>query len=93
MSNPSFSFYPANVKITKPLGIVTIDQFIEANRNPKDHVKELFKKIQVAGEKEKQDEIIEEMLSSIKMTRLKRQMLRNTLYLGCLPKGNNEKDL
>ena len=34
---------------------------------------------------EKQDEIIEEMLSKIKMTRLKRQMLRNTLYLGCLP--------
>ena len=33
----------------------------------------------------KQDEIIEEMLSKIKMTRLKRQMLRNTLYLGCLP--------
>ena len=55
MSNPSFSFYPANVKITKPLGIVTLDQFIEANRNPKDHVKELFKKIQVAGEKEKQE--------------------------------------
>ena len=33
----------------------------------------------------KQDEIIEEMLSSIKMTRLKKQMLRNTLYLGSLP--------
>ena len=42
---------------------------------------------------EKQDEIIEEMLSKIKMTRLKRQMLRNTLYLGALPKGSNEKDL
>ena len=35
---------------------------------------------------EKQDEIIEEMLSGHKMTRLKRQMLRNTLYLGSLPK-------
>ena len=44
-------------------------------------------------EQEKQDEIIEEMLSKIKMTRLKRQMLRNTLYLGALPKGNNEKNL
>ena len=42
---------------------------------------------------EKQDEIIEEVLSSIKMTRLKKQMLRNTLYLGSLPKGNNEKNL
>ena len=34
---------------------------------------------------ERQDEIIEEMLSKIKMTKLKRQMLRNTLYLGALP--------
>lgn len=36
---------------------------------------------------ERQNEIIEEMLKTQKMTRLKRQMLRNTLYLGCLPKG------
>ena len=36
-------------------------------------------------EQEKQDEIIEEILSSIKMTRLKKQMLRNTSYLGSLP--------
>lgn len=42
---------------------------------------------------EKQNEIIEEMLKTQKMTRLKRQMLRNTLYLGCLPRGNNEKYL
>lgn len=55
MSNPSFSFYPANVKITKPLGVVTMEQFIEANRNPKDSVRELFKKIQMAGDKEKQE--------------------------------------
>ena len=43
---------------------------------------------------EKQDEIIEEMLSKIKMTRLKRQMLRNTLYLGCLPSSvrNSEQN-
>ena len=38
---------------------------------------------------EKQDEIIEEMLSKIKMTKLKRQMLRNTLYLGCLPSSTD----
>ena len=36
---------------------------------------------------EKQNKIIEEMLKTQKMTRLKRQMLRNTLYLGCLPRG------
>ena len=39
---------------------------------------------------EKQDEIIEEMLSGHKMTRLKRQMLRNTLYLGSLPSSVNK---
>ena len=54
MNSPSFSFYPANVKITKPLGKVTIEQFIEANRNPKESVRELFKKIQVADDKETQ---------------------------------------
>ena len=36
---------------------------------------------------EKQNEIIEEMLKTQKMTKLKRQMLRNTLYLGYLPRG------
>lgn len=55
MNSPSFSFYPANVKITKPLGKVTIEQFIEANRNPKESVRELFKKIQVADDKERQE--------------------------------------
>ena len=55
MNNLSFHFYPANVKITKPLGMVTIDQFIEANRNPKKEIQSLFKKIQVAEEKEKQE--------------------------------------
>ncbi len=53
-TEPVFQFYPSNVKITKPLGIVTLSQFIEANQNPKDSIKELFKKIQVAEEKEKQ---------------------------------------
>jgi len=55
MSNPSFYFYPANVKITKPLGEITLERFIEANRDPQNNIKELFKKIQVADEKEKQE--------------------------------------
>jgi hypothetical protein len=54
MNSPSFYFYPANVKITKPINKITLEQFIEANRNPKEEVQELFKKIQVADEKEKQ---------------------------------------
>lgn len=55
MSNISFYYYPANVKITKPLGKITLGQFIEVNRNPKEPVQDLFKKIQVADEKEKQE--------------------------------------
>jgi hypothetical protein len=55
MSNVSFQFYPANVKITKPIGIINLEQFVEANRNPKKEVQELFKKIQVADEREKQE--------------------------------------
>jgi len=55
MSNISFYYYPANVKITKPINTLTLEQFVEANRNPKKEMQELFKKIQVANEKEKQE--------------------------------------
>lgn len=55
MSEPSFQYYPSNVKITRPLGIVSLSSFIAANQSPKKEVQELFKKIQVAGEKEKQE--------------------------------------
>lgn len=55
MSEPSFQYYPSNVKITRPLGVVSLSSFIAANQNPKKEVQELFKKIQVAGEKEKQE--------------------------------------
>lgn len=53
MSEISFYYYPANIKITKPAGRVTLSQFVEANRNPKESIQELFKKIQIAEEKEK----------------------------------------
>lgn len=53
MNEISFYYYPANIKITKPSGRVTLDQFVEANRNPRESIQDLFKKIQVAGEKEK----------------------------------------
>ena len=36
---------------------------------------------------ERQDEIIEEMLKGKRLTKLKKQMIKNTLYLGSLPKG------
>lgn len=55
MNDISFYYYPANVKITRPVGRVTLEQFIEANRNPKESVRGVFKRIQVADEKEKQE--------------------------------------
>jgi hypothetical protein len=55
MSKIEFQYYPANVKITRPLGKISLDSFISSNRSPKESVRELFKKIQVAEEKEKQD--------------------------------------
>lgn len=53
MSNISPHYYPANVKTTIPLEKVTIEQFIKANRSPKEYGRELFKKIQILEEKEK----------------------------------------
>ena len=41
----------------------------------------------------KQDEIIEEMLKGKRLTKLKKNAIRVSLYLGSLPKGNNEKFL
>ena len=35
----------------------------------------------------RQDEIIESMLKNKKLTKLKKQMIKNSLYLGCLPRG------
>jgi hypothetical protein len=55
MNEPTFQYYPSNVKITRPLGTVSLSSFIAANKKPKQEVQELFKKIQVAGEKEKQE--------------------------------------
>ena len=34
-----FQYYPANVKITKSLGELTLEQFIESVRNPKDKIR------------------------------------------------------
>ena len=45
-----FQYYPANVKITKSLGELTLEQFIESVRNPKDKIKKCFLEIQAAAE-------------------------------------------
>lgn len=56
----SFSYYPANVKITKPLGTITLGDFIRANKNPADKVKKLFGEIrqaEIAGDKKLKSEL------------------------------------
>ena len=51
-----FHYYPANVYITKPLGVLTLKQLIESIRNPKPEVKERFDLIRTEKDKAKRDE-------------------------------------
>ena len=44
-----FQYYPAKITGIKPIGWVTLDQFIKANSNPNGHIKELFKKIEYSA--------------------------------------------
>ena len=43
-----FNYYDADIKKPKPLGSITIEQFIRAIRNPKDSIKSVFEKIKIA---------------------------------------------
>ena len=43
-----FQYYPARVKSNNPIGWVTLDQFIRAQQNPKDSVKDVFRQIEQA---------------------------------------------
>ncbi|MCP4552335.1 MAG: hypothetical protein GY834_09905 [Bacteroidetes bacterium] len=40
-----FQYYPAKVKAAKPMGEVTIDDFVKAVKNPSDEIKDVFKRI------------------------------------------------
>ena len=46
-----FQFYPSNVHVPTPLGEVTLQQFIKANKNPKGEIVSLFKQIEEATKK------------------------------------------
>lgn len=55
-----FNYYSADIKKTKPLGTVTLERFIEAIRNPKKKMKNLFDEIRYyksIGDKKKADEL------------------------------------
>ena len=34
MNNIKFPYYPSNVHVTTPLGYVTLEDFVRANKNP-----------------------------------------------------------
>lgn len=46
-----FQYYPSRVNAVKPLGKVTLKQFIDSVKNPKPHIEKVFKDIQSATEK------------------------------------------
>lgn len=43
-----FNYYPANIKDTKPLGLVTLERFINSVKNPKPETKHIFEQIKLA---------------------------------------------
>lgn len=46
-----FNYYPANIKDTTPIGIVSLERFIHSVKHPKDETREIFKQIKIADEK------------------------------------------
>jgi len=51
-----FQYYPATINSSYPIGWVTIEQFIQANVNPRPKTVELFEAIQKAGEEGNKEE-------------------------------------
>ncbi len=45
----TFPYYPSNVKITKPLGNISLKEFIRVLREPNERVRELFENIKKAS--------------------------------------------
>lgn len=45
----TFQYYPSRIQIPEPLGTVTLEEFIRANKNPKKEIIELLSKIEKAS--------------------------------------------
>jgi hypothetical protein len=61
-----FQYYPSTINASTPLGYVTIEQFIKANKKPKPETVELFKKIaecEASGDKEQKARLKENLFS------------------------------
>ena len=48
MNSKSFFYYPADVTIPEPLGVVTFKQFLRANKNPNPDISGIFEQISAA---------------------------------------------
>jgi hypothetical protein len=60
MKDIKFQYYPANVYITEPLGEISLERFILANKSPKKEIQDVFKQIFEAvsiGDIKKKDEL------------------------------------
>ena len=51
MNNISFFYYPADIRIPTPIGRVTFQQFLKANKSPKGEIVSLFEQIEEATKK------------------------------------------
>jgi hypothetical protein len=55
-----FSYFPANIEIVKPLGTISLYQYLKAIKHPKEEVIKVFKDIEaasLAGDKKLKDEL------------------------------------
>lgn len=43
-----FQYYPSKVYLTEPMGVVTLNQLLNSIKNPKENIKEVFRKIRQA---------------------------------------------
>lgn len=65
IETPNFQYYPARVDTKKPIGQVSLIEFVEAIRNPSDNIKETFRQIAAAeasGDKELKAKLKQENL-------------------------------
>lgn len=49
-----FNYYPADIKKAEPLGVISLDYFINAIKNPKTHIIEIFNQIREAEQNKDQ---------------------------------------
>lgn len=57
----TFQYYPANIKSVEPIGEISVNQFINSMRNPKQKFKDIFKAIENAQNKSEKNQLKEHL--------------------------------